>query len=230
MAFSGYAAAVAGGHDASCSVDRGSVVVLAVALDLRDVDFEQETVYVRGKGGKHRVVPLGEEAATRVGTWVRDGRPELARGAVDALFVSIRGRRLDTSVLRRLFRNPHRLRHAYATHLLEGGADLRTIQELLGHVQLSENHRGTPGSGQVPFDRVLGALDALALTQADTYLQIVLLALPLGLIEAMAAAYPLGRGGAPHEIVGTALYLASDASSFTTGTVLRVDGGQAISH
>jgi site-specific recombinase XerD len=109
----------------------------AVALDLHDVDFDQETVYVRGKGGKHRVVPLGEEAALRVGSWLRDGRPELARGAVDALFVSVRGRRLDTSVLRRLFRNPHRLRHAYATHLLEGGADLRTIQELLGHASLS---------------------------------------------------------------------------------------------
>ncbi len=109
----------------------------AVALDVGDVDFDQEAVYVRGKGGKHRVVPLGEEAALRTGRWLRDGRPRLARGAVSALFLSSRGRRLDTSVLRRLFRNPHRLRHAYATHLLEGGADLRTIQELLGHASLS---------------------------------------------------------------------------------------------
>jgi site-specific recombinase XerD len=109
----------------------------AVALDVGDVDFDQEAVYVRGKGGKHRVVPLGEEAALRTGRWLRDGRPRLARGAVNALFLSSRGRRLDTSVLRRLFRNPHRLRHAYATHLLEGGADLRTIQELLGHASLS---------------------------------------------------------------------------------------------
>jgi site-specific recombinase XerD len=109
----------------------------AVALDLIDVDFDREHLHVRGKGGKERVVPLGEEAASRVARWLRDGRPVLARGACDALFISVRGRRLDTSVLRRLLPNPHRLRHAYATHLLEGGADLRTIQELLGHASLS---------------------------------------------------------------------------------------------
>ena len=109
----------------------------AVALDLGDVDTERERVHVRGKGGKERLVPLGEEAAWRLARWLRDGRPALARGASDALFLSVRGRRLDTSVLRRLLPNPHRLRHAYATHLLEGGADLRTIQELLGHASLS---------------------------------------------------------------------------------------------
>jgi site-specific recombinase XerD len=109
----------------------------AVGLDLADVDFEQEALHVRGKGGKERVVPLGEEAAHALATYLRDARPALARGAADALFLTARGRRLDTSVLRRLVRNPHRLRHAYATHLLEGGADLRTIQELLGHSSLS---------------------------------------------------------------------------------------------
>ena len=109
----------------------------AVGLDLADVDFERETVHVRGKGGKERVVPLGEEAAYRLSRYLRDGRPALVRGAEDALFVSARGRRLDTSRVRRLVRNPHRLRHAFATHLLEGGADLRTIQELLGHASLS---------------------------------------------------------------------------------------------
>jgi site-specific recombinase XerD len=109
----------------------------AVDLDLADVDFEQELVHVRGKGGKERVVPLGEEAALLVARYVRDARPELARGAESALFLSARGRRLETSTLRRLLPHPHRLRHAFATHLLEGGADLRTIQELLGHSSLS---------------------------------------------------------------------------------------------
>jgi integrase/recombinase XerC len=108
----------------------------AVGLDLGDVDFEQELVHVRGKGGKERVVPLGEEAAYRLRLYLA-ARPQLARGANDALFLSARGRRLDTSTLRRLVEHPHRLRHAFATHLLEGGADLRTIQELLGHSSLS---------------------------------------------------------------------------------------------
>ncbi len=109
----------------------------AVGLDLADVDFEREALHVRGKGGKERVVPLGEEAAHYLARYLRDGRPELVRGAVDAVFLSARGRRLDTSTVRRLVRHPHRLRHAFATHLLEGGADLRTIQELLGHSSLS---------------------------------------------------------------------------------------------
>ena len=110
----------------------------AIGLDLGDVDFEQELVHVRsGKGDKDRVVPLGEEAAHWVARYLRDARPELARGANDALFLSVNGRRLDTSTLRRLVPHPHRLRHAFATHLLEGGADLRTIQELLGHASLS---------------------------------------------------------------------------------------------
>ena len=108
----------------------------AVDLDLGDVDFEQESVHVRGKGGKERVVPLGEEAAHRLARYLRDARPKLAHGAENALFLSVRGRRLDTSTLRRVIPNPHRLRHAFATHLLEGGADLRVIQELLGHSSL----------------------------------------------------------------------------------------------
>jgi len=117
----------------SCGLRSAEVV----GLDLADVDFERETVHVHGKGGKERVVPLGEEAAHHTAQYLRDGRPELARGAVDALFLSARGRRLDTSTVRRLLRHPHRLRHAFATHLLEGGADLRVIQELLGHSSLS---------------------------------------------------------------------------------------------
>jgi site-specific recombinase XerD len=129
----------------------------AIGLDLQDVDFEQELVHVRGKGGKERTVPLGEEAAYALSLYLREARPQLARagsgagkagntrpanrgaagGAENALFLSARGRRLDTSTLRRLTPNPHRLRHAFATHLLEGGADLRVIQELLGHSSLS---------------------------------------------------------------------------------------------
>jgi site-specific recombinase XerD len=110
----------------------------AVGLELGDVDFEQEHVLVRhGKGAKERVVPLGEEAALWVARYLREARPLLARGAENALFLSTRGRPLDTSTLRRLMPHPHRLRHAFATHLLEGGADLRVIQELLGHASLS---------------------------------------------------------------------------------------------
>jgi site-specific recombinase XerD len=109
----------------------------AVGMTLADVDFEQETIRVRGKGGKERAVPLGEEAAYRLRLYLQEGRPQLARGAVDALFLSAHGRPLDTSTLRRVCPHPHRLRHAFATHLLEGGADLRVIQELLGHASLS---------------------------------------------------------------------------------------------
>jgi site-specific recombinase XerD len=108
----------------------------AVDLNLADADFDGESVRVLGKGGKERVVPLGEEAAYWLGRWLQV-RSELAAGAENALFISARGRRLDTSTVRRLLPHPHRFRHAFATHLLEGGADLRTIQELLGHSSLS---------------------------------------------------------------------------------------------
>jgi site-specific recombinase XerD len=108
----------------------------AVELDLADVDFDGEAVRVLGKGGKERVVPLGEEAAYRLVRWL-EVRPQLATGSENALFISARGRRLDTSTVRRLLPHPHRFRHAFATHLLEGGADLRSIQELLGHSSLS---------------------------------------------------------------------------------------------
>src|SRR6266508_3308218 len=109
----------------------------AVGLELADVDFDREQLHVRGKGGKERIVPLGEEAGHLLARYLHEARPELARGAERAVFLSTRGRRLDTSTLRRVFAHPHRLRHAFATHLLEGGADLRTIQELLGHSSLS---------------------------------------------------------------------------------------------
>ena len=91
----------------------------AVGLDLADVDFDREQLHVRGKGGKERVVPLGEEAAFVLARYLHEARPELVRGAQNAVFVSARGKRLDTSTLRRVFAHPHRLRHAFATHLLE---------------------------------------------------------------------------------------------------------------
>jgi len=110
----------------------------AVGLDLADLDFSQERIHIRhGKGSKERVVPLGEEASAWSSRYLREARPSLAKGAEDALFLSARGRRLDTSTLRRLVPHPHQLRHAFATHLMEGGADLRVIQELLGHASLS---------------------------------------------------------------------------------------------
>ena len=115
----------------------GVRVAELVSLNLRDIDFKNKLLRVMGKRGKERIVPLGEEAAHLLARYLHEARPELVRDAQNAVFVSARGRRLDTSTLRRVFAHPHRLRHAFATHLLEGGADLRTIQELLGHSSLS---------------------------------------------------------------------------------------------
>jgi integrase/recombinase XerC/integrase/recombinase XerD len=120
-------------------------------LDRDDVDFESESVRVRGKGNKERVVPIGEPAQRALRRYLETARPALTdRGDGErAMFVSKRGRRLHTSdVRRRLERwvreaglaggvSPHVLRHSFATHLLEGGADLRSIQELLGHSSVS---------------------------------------------------------------------------------------------
>jgi integrase/recombinase XerD len=110
-----------------------------VGLDVADVDFERGTVHVFGKGSKERVVPLGEEAVRWLRAYLCDGRLQLLRrGSPEAaLFLSQHGRRLDTSSVRRIFPHPHRLRHAFATHLLDGGADLRSIQDLLGHASLN---------------------------------------------------------------------------------------------
>ncbi len=121
-------------------------------LDMGDADFDAEELRVHGKGGKERVVPIGEQAWRTLNAYLERGRPLLAREGDTgerAIFLSKSGRRLGTADLRRRLRawaqragmppgaTPHTLRHSFATHLLEGGADLRTIQELLGHSTIS---------------------------------------------------------------------------------------------
>jgi integrase/recombinase XerC/integrase/recombinase XerD len=125
-----------------------------VDLDVGSIDFDDEQVRVEGKGGKTRFVPAGEHALGAVARWLERGRPGLAGTSGTPrddgpLFLSKSGRRLSTSDVRRRLRtwarhaatqgavHPHALRHSFATHLLEGGADLRAIQELLGHSSIS---------------------------------------------------------------------------------------------
>ncbi|HVE67435.1 MAG TPA: tyrosine recombinase [Solirubrobacteraceae bacterium] len=121
-----------------------------VTLDVGSIDFDDEHVRVEGKGSKTRVVPAGEHALAAVARYLERARPALAAGDGEAaLFLSKSGRRLSSSDVRRRLRvwarhaalsggvSPHWLRHSFATHLLEGGADLRAIQEMLGHSSLS---------------------------------------------------------------------------------------------
>jgi integrase/recombinase XerC/integrase/recombinase XerD len=121
-----------------------------VNLEVSSVGFDTEELRVEGKGSKTRIVPAGEPALRAVARYLERARPALASGDGDqALFLSKSGRRLSTSDVRRRLRvwarnaavqggiSPHTLRHSFATHLLEGGADLRSIQELLGHASIS---------------------------------------------------------------------------------------------
>jgi integrase/recombinase XerC/integrase/recombinase XerD len=124
-----------------------------VSLDLDGVEFDAERVRVEGKGEKTRLVPTGEHALRAIERYLARARPALDNGEDTALFLSKTGRRLSTSDVRRRLRvwthhasaqvpgagqlHPHALRHSFATHLLEGGADLRAIQELLGHASIS---------------------------------------------------------------------------------------------
>lgn len=121
-----------------------------VTLDLGSIDFDSEALRVLGKGSKTRIIPIGEPAQRALDRYVQRARPALASGRAEvALFLSRRGRRLSTSDVRRRLAlwvreaavaghiSPHTLRHSFATHLLEGGADLRSIQELLGHSSVS---------------------------------------------------------------------------------------------
>ena len=125
-------------------------------LDVADVDLRRLTVTVVGKGAKVRRLPLGEPARDAVAAYLRNGRQQHqvpaqlsaqpSAGAADALFLNARGRRMTPRDVRRVLDrhpladgrslHPHALRHAYATHLLEGGADLRAVQELLGHADV----------------------------------------------------------------------------------------------
>ena len=123
-----------------------------VALDLEDVDLPGRMVRVMGKGRKERIVPFNQKAAGALRAWLKD-RVSLTKG--DALFVNARGGRLTGRSVQRLVAryvsscstrfgiSPHALRHSFATHLLQAGADLRAIQELLGHVRLSTTQRYT---------------------------------------------------------------------------------------
>ena len=108
-------------------------------IDLHDIDSSRQTIRVLGKGNKERIVPFGDAANTALNAWLAR-REELAKDP-DALFVGTRGKRIDQRQVRRVVEaagevSPHALRHSTATHLLEGGADLRVVQELLGHSYL----------------------------------------------------------------------------------------------
>ncbi len=112
-------------------------------LRVDDLDPSRMLVRVLGKGAKERLVPLSEPALKAVDAWLRRGRPTMTASPHPCLFSNLRGRPLQPRDVRRILDrraptpvNPHALRHTYATHLLDGGADLRSVQELLGHADL----------------------------------------------------------------------------------------------
>jgi site-specific recombinase XerD len=128
----------------------------AVGLEKGSVDLEERVVRVLGKGGKERLVPLGRPAAEAIRRYLALGRPHLDRRYRPELFLNARGGPLTRAgaflILRRLAEkaglepgrvHPHLLRHSFATHLLEGGADLRSVQEMLGHADLGTTERYT---------------------------------------------------------------------------------------
>ena len=123
-----------------------------VSMDLKDIDFEERLIKIKGKGGKERIVPLGSKAAQALGIYIAKTRQKLvlkAGNAEDAVFLNKFGSRLSDRSVRNIINkyveqvainqkiSPHTLRHTFATHLLNKGADLRSVQELLGHVKLS---------------------------------------------------------------------------------------------
>ncbi|MDK6492253.1 recombinase XerC [Corynebacterium sp. HMSC08F01] len=129
-------------------------------LNLADIDLARGLARVTGKGNKQRVVPFGREATLALNEWLEFGRSELANGkAEDAVFVGSRGGRIGQRQVRRVVEragqragvsdiSPHTLRHTAATHMLEGGADLRVVQEMLGHSSLQTTQIYTHVSAQ----------------------------------------------------------------------------------
>lgn len=123
----------------------GARISEVTALDLDDIDTEHRAVVLRGKGGKERIVPVGRPAIAAIDAYLVRGRPALAKRATPALFLNIRGGRLSRQSAWQVLVDaaaragvekevsPHTLRHSFATHLLDGGADVRVVQELLGH-------------------------------------------------------------------------------------------------
>jgi integrase/recombinase XerC len=137
-------------------------------LDVDDVDTARRVVRVLGKGSKERAVPYGTPAARALAVWLESGRPRLATSSTGpALFVGVKGSRIDQRTVRRIVHDrlariegapslgPHGLRHTAATHLLEGGADLRSVQELLGHATLATTQIYT----HVTVDRLKATYD-----------------------------------------------------------------------
>jgi integrase/recombinase XerC len=119
-------------------------------LDLNDVDYDRQTIRVLGKGNKERTIPFGNPALRALTSWLKQGRELIAQThSGDAVFIGARGKRIDQRTVRTVVyealsaiegierMGPHALRHSAATHLLEGGADLRTVQEILGHASLA---------------------------------------------------------------------------------------------
>ena len=128
----------------------GARVAELCGLDLGDIDYDRQTIRVLGKGNKERTIPLGNPAMRALNAYLKDARDSLKNAlSANAVFLGARGKRIDQRTVRTVVYNalqaiegiermgPHALRHSAATHLLEGGADLRTVQEILGHASLA---------------------------------------------------------------------------------------------
>ena len=128
----------------------GARVAELCGLDVSDIDYDRQTIRVLGKGNKERTIPLGNPAMKALNVWLKEGRDSIKNSlSGNAVFLGVRGKRIDQRTVRTVVYNalqaiegiermgPHALRHSAATHLLEGGADLRTVQEILGHASLA---------------------------------------------------------------------------------------------